>query len=126
MLVANRLMDPSSETTYAMLGIGAGEYPGPSPIVACASTRTIISRQFSMDAIPTEDGKFPRCKKKKEGRNVCVCVCVKIFGLRWRGHYILNDEKKCSGADCYNVCYGCFFSKGSPSDCILVTKSKVK
>ena len=29
---------------------------------------------------------------------VCVCVCVEpvVFrkiGLRWRGHYILNDEK---------------------------------
>ena len=44
--LAYRLMDPSTETIYAMLGIGAGEFPGPSPIVACASTRTIISRQI--------------------------------------------------------------------------------
>ena len=79
MLVANRLMDPSSETTYAMLGIGAGEFPGPSPIVACASTRTIISRQIQADAIPTEDGQLyqiKKKKKKKEEEEECVCVCV--------------------------------------------------
>ena len=100
MLVANRLMDPSSETTYAMLGIGAGEFPGPSPIIAFASTRTITSRKLKTDAIPTEDGQLlSEAKKKKKkkkrgrGRGMYVCVCVKIFGLRWRGHYILNDEK---------------------------------
>ena len=77
-----------------------GEFPGPSPIFACTSTRTIISRQLKTDAIPTEDGQLYHIKKKKKkkkkkrrGRNVCVCVGVKIFGLRWRGHYILNDEK---------------------------------
>ena len=75
-------MDPSSETTYAMLGIGAGEFPGPSPIIACASTRTIISRQLKTDAIPTEDGQLlSEAKKKKEGRrrNVCVCMCENIW-----------------------------------------------
>ena len=71
-----------------------GEFPGPSPIIACASTRTIISRQLKTDAIPTEDGQLYQIKKKKRGGGgMCVCVCVKIFGLRWRGHYILNDEK---------------------------------
>ena len=93
MLVANRLMDPSSETTYAMLGIGVGEFPGPSPIVACASTRTIISRRLKADAVPTEEGQLHQKEKKRGGGGMCVCVCVKIFGLRWRGHYILNDEK---------------------------------
>ena len=44
--VADRLMDPPSETTYARLGIGVGEFPDPSPIIACDSTRTIISRQI--------------------------------------------------------------------------------
>ena len=76
MLVANRLMDPSSETTYAMLGIGAGEFPGPSPIVACASTRTIISRQLKTDAIPTEDGQFHQTQEKKKRGKECVCVYV--------------------------------------------------
>jgi hypothetical protein len=44
--VADRLMDPSSEATNAMLGIGVGEFPDPSPIIACTSTRTIISRRL--------------------------------------------------------------------------------
>jgi len=44
--VADRLMDPSLKTTYAMLGIGVGEFPDPSPIIACISTRTIISRRL--------------------------------------------------------------------------------
>ena len=75
--VADRLMDPSSETTYARLGIGAGEFPGPSPIIACASTRAIISRQLKTDAIPTEDGQLYQIQKKGGG-GMCVCVCVKI------------------------------------------------
>ena len=85
MLVANRLMDPSSETTYAMLGIGAGEFPGPSPIVACASTRTIISRQLQTDAIPTEDEQLYQMQKKKRGEGMCVCMCENIEKLGYGG-----------------------------------------
>ena len=73
-----------------------GELPGPIPIIACTSTRTIISRQLKTDAIPIEYGQlYQKQKKKKEGGGggMYVCICVKIFGLRWRGHYILNDEK---------------------------------
>ena len=88
MLVVNRLMDPSSETTYAKLGIGVGEFPGPSPIIACASTRTIISRKIQTDTIPTEDGQIHQMqkkKKKKKGRNVCVCMCEHIEKLGYGG-----------------------------------------
>ena len=83
-----------------------GEFPGPSPIIACASTRTIISRQLKTDAIPTEDGQLYQKKKKKKrrGRNVCVCVCVCVKYLGYGGaattYWMM---KKCSGADCYNV-----------------------
>ena len=41
-----------------------GEFPGPSPFIACTSTRTIISRQLKTDAIPIEDGQLYQIKKK--------------------------------------------------------------
>ena len=55
-----------------------GEFPGPSPIIACASTRTIISRQLKTDAIPTEDGQLlSEAKKKKRGEGEeCMYVYV--------------------------------------------------
>ena len=99
MLVANRLMDPSSETTYAMLGIGGSvNFP-----VQVLSSHALLQEQSSQDSsrrmlFPLKMDNFIRFKKKKKKKEegeecVCVCVCVKIFGLRWRGHYILNDEK---------------------------------
>ena len=94
-LIANRLMDPSSETTYAMLGIGVSESYPAQFLSSHALLQEQISRWLKTDAIPTEDGQLQQIKKKKGGRRggMCMCVCVKIFGLRWRGHYILNDEK---------------------------------
>ena len=93
MLVANRLMDPSSETTYAILGIGVSESYPAQFLSSHALLQEHISRWLKADAIPTEDGQLQQIKKKKESGGMSVCVCVKIFGLRWRGHYILNDEK---------------------------------
>ena len=54
-----------------------GELPGPIPIIACTSTRTIISRQLKTDAIPTEDGQLQQTKKEKRKRmsgGMCVYV----------------------------------------------------
>ena len=79
MLVANRLMDPSSETTNAKLGIGVGEFPDPSPVIACTSTRTIISGRFQTDAIPTEDGQLHQKQKRRDG--MCVYMCENIEKL---------------------------------------------
>ena len=58
-----------------------GEFPGPSPVFACTSTRTIISRQLKTDAIPTEDGQLQQIKKKKkrEEEEECVCMCENIW-----------------------------------------------
>ena len=51
-----------------------------------------------------------------------VCFLRKEISMR---AYIVNDEKKFSGADCYDVLsWSCFFSKSSPSASILITKSK--
>ncbi len=60
-------------------------------------------------------------------------VCVKLvvydkIGLRWRGHYMLTVSNQMSVVHIATMfCHGCFFSKSSPSACILVTKKeKVK
>jgi hypothetical protein len=57
--------------------------------------------------------------------NVNVCALLVVYdklGLRWRGHYILNDEKNVVVQIATMFCHGCFFSKSSPSAYILVTK----
>ena len=58
MLVANRLMDPSSETTYAMLGIGVSESYPAQFLSSHALLQEQISRWLKVDAIPTEDGQL--------------------------------------------------------------------
>ena len=55
-----------------------------------------------------------------------MLVVYDKIGLRWRGHYIWNDEKNVVVQIATMFCYGCFFSKSSPSACILVTKTKTK
>ena len=68
------------------------------------SSYALLQEQSSQDRsrrilFPLKTDNFIKLKKKKKkrggggGGGMCVCVCVKIFGLRWRGHYILNDEK---------------------------------
>ncbi len=80
MLVANRLMDPPSETTYAKLGIGVSEsYPA-----QFLSSHALLQEQSSQDGsrrmlFPLKTDNFikkKKKKKKKRGKNVCVCVCV--------------------------------------------------
>ena len=71
--------------------------------VQVLSSHAPLQEQSSQDRsrrmlFPLKTDNFIKLKKKKkkeeeEEECVCVCVCVKIFGLRWRGHYILNDEK---------------------------------
>ena len=105
------------------VGVGA-VCSRPISFIACA----LLQEQSSQDGsrrmlFPLKKDNSIRSKKKKKNEE-CVCVCVKIqkIGLRWRGHYILNDEKMqwCRLLQCF--CHGCFFSKGSPSACILITK----
>ena len=62
---------------------------------------------------------------KKKGRE-CVCVknienwatVARPLHIEWWKNVVVQIATM--------FCYGCFFSKGSPSACILVTKSKVK
>ena len=76
MLVANRLFDPSSETTYAMLGIGGSvNFP-----VQVLSSHALLQEQSSQDSsrrmlFPLKSDNFIRSKNKK-GREECVCVCM--------------------------------------------------
>ena len=78
MLVANRLMDPSSETTYAMLGIGGSvNFP-----VQVLSSHALLQEQSSQDSsrrmlFPLKTDNFIRSKKKKKKKEEeeCVCVC---------------------------------------------------
>ena len=64
---------------------------------------------------------------------VCVCMCENIEKLGYGGaatacwEYRKRYGLKCQWCrllQCF--CHGCFFSKSSPSACILVTKSKSK
>ena len=126
--LAYRLMDPSSETTYAMLGIGGSvNFP-----VQVLSSHALLQEQSSQDSsrrilFPLKTDNFIRCKKKKKKsggrrRNVCVCMCENIWAtvarplhIEWWKNVVVQIATM--------FCYGCFFSKGSPSACILVTKN---
>ena len=60
---------------------------------------------------------------------MCAPVYQEAAGLlnttsSYRGLNILDQNVVVQIATMF--CYGCFFSKGSPSACILVTKSKKK
>ena len=111
----------SSETTYAMLGIGGSvNFP-----VQVLSSHALLQERSSQDGsrrmlFPMKTDNFIRCKKKRG-------ETIKIGATVARPLHIESIEKdmvsNVSGADCYNVLSGCFFSESSPSACILVTKS---
>ena len=110
MLVANRLMDPSSETTYAMLGIGVSESYPAQFLSSHALLQEQISRRLKTDTIPTEDGQLHQMQKKKRKKRgkecVCVCMCENIEKLGYGGAATVHVEhlkSNVSGADCYNV-----------------------
>ena len=77
--------------------------------------------------------KRERERERERERNECVCMCENIEKLGYGGaatacwEYRKRYGLKCQWCrllQCF--CHGCFFSKSSPSACILVTKSKVK
>ena len=71
-------------------------------------------------------------KRRRRRREECVCMCkiyknwatvARPLHIEYRKGYGLKCQW-CRLLQCF--CHGCFFSKSSPSACILVTKSKVK
>ena len=83
MLVANRLMDPSSETTYARLGIGGSvNFP-----VQVLSSHALLQEQSSQDSsrrmlFPLKTDNFIR---KKGGGGMCVCCLLSLEKIGYGG-----------------------------------------
>ena len=74
--LAHRLMDPSSETetTYAMLGIGVGEFPDPRTVIACTSQEQSSQDGSRRMLFPLKTDNFIRRKKKKKKKRGRICV----------------------------------------------------
>ena len=98
MTKTDRLMDPSSETTNAMLGIGVSET---SPTNSYHRIRFYKNNHLKMAL----DGCFshrwrttsPEAKKREREWGMCANVWkYRKIGLRWRGHCMLSVSNQMS------------------------------